>query len=78
MLKTEQGLTYCRSEKKGIGKAIQTSAKYCKVCGFHNRGPNHIFGSHHQTACPKCEYVKDFVCNRQSCIKLEGKKHESQ
>lgn len=42
----DRGLTYCRSEMKGKGRAARTSAKYCPDCGLKVRGPNHLSGGH--------------------------------
>ncbi len=47
MLRKNQGLTYCRSEKRGQGKAPRTSGKYCTVCNCRIRGENHEEGTHH-------------------------------
>jgi len=43
-----QGLTYCRTSKKGAGRVGRTSTKYCPDCKMKIRGENHVEGSHHQ------------------------------
>ena len=50
MQQREQGLTYCRPEKKNTGRLPKTSDKYCKVCKFRIRGKNHNEGQHHKQA----------------------------
>lgn len=45
--KKDQGLTFCRADKKGMGKANKTSEKWCPECGYKKRGDNHNEGSHH-------------------------------
>ena len=46
-MKQEQGLTYCCKEKRGIGKALRTSKKYCSICDRKIRGKNHEQGKYH-------------------------------
>lgn len=43
----EQGLTFCRQTKKGVGRAARTSNKYCGICEMHIRGENHEQGTQH-------------------------------
>jgi hypothetical protein len=45
--KKDQGLTYCRPDKKGMGRASKTSEKWCSECGHKRRGINHDQGTHH-------------------------------
>jgi len=45
---SEKGSTYCRPEKKGVGKLQKTSNKYCPVCKKKIRGPHHAEGTHHR------------------------------
>lgn len=51
--KKDQGLTYCRPEKKGMGRASRTSDKWCIECGKRKRGDNHNEGSHHNAKAKK-------------------------
>lgn len=48
-MKKEKGLTFCRKEMKGRGKATRTSKKYCPDCKLKIRGKNHEQGNHHKT-----------------------------
>ena len=68
-MKETQGLTYCRPDHKGVGKAGRTSNKYCKACSHKIRGKNHVHGKQHQKACINCEFKND--CERQTCIVME-------
>jgi len=43
----DKGLTYCRREMKGKGKAQRRSDKYCIKCKFKIRTKGHNEGSHH-------------------------------
>jgi hypothetical protein len=43
-----QGLTFCRKDKRGVSKLQKTSKKYCDVCGRKRRGNNHDAGKFHQ------------------------------
>jgi len=45
--KQQHGGTYCRPEKKGMGKGQRTSTKRCSECGLRKRGAGHAQGSHH-------------------------------
>jgi len=46
----KHGLTYCRPERKGIGRAAKIEGSRCRECGFRIRGNNHENGFHHETA----------------------------
>ena len=48
--RSRQGLTYCRPEMKGCGRAAKTEGSRCGECGFRIRGSNHAEGSHHCVA----------------------------
>lgn len=43
----KQGLTYCRPEMKGRGRAAKIEGSRCEKCGFRIRGGNHAEGFHH-------------------------------
>lgn len=51
--KKDQGLTYCRPEKKALGLLGRTSDKWCNECGRRKRGSNHNTGSHHMAKAKK-------------------------
>ncbi len=51
----DQGLTYCRKEKRGIGKAPRTSKKWCPICDKKIRGVNHEQGKRHAEIVAKLE-----------------------
>ena len=43
-----QGATYCRPQKKGVGPGQRTAGNYCPECKLHVRGSNHAEGVHHK------------------------------
>ena len=45
---SNQGLTYCRFEKKAQPLLQKTSEKYCPICNRRRRGPNHDEGLRHR------------------------------
>jgi hypothetical protein len=53
-----QGLTYCRKEKHGIGRATRTSKKYCSICNQKIRGINHEQGKFHVQRVAKLEKLE--------------------
>ena len=51
---SNQGLTYCRSDKRPIALAgkvnISDGGTHCPICHFRVRGSNHEQGRHHTAA----------------------------